>query len=79
MAALNERTVSGPVKPGGRGVYAPTLLYRAKKKQERKKETIAPWPIILFKHSIPSVNVKCISPAFIICIITKIKFWAKLK
>ena len=35
-----------------------------------KKETIVLRPIILFKHSIPSPRVKCISPALhIICVI----------
>ena len=74
MAALNESAVLGPAKPGGQGVHAPPLFYRAKEKQgiEMQKETIELWPIIPFKDSVPSPNVKCISsPLLIVCIINK--------
>ena len=43
---------------------------RKKKSLKGKKETIVLWPIIPFKHSMPSPSVKCISPALhILCVL----------
>ena len=63
MAALSESTVSGPVKPEG-GRYGSMLPHfftaqRKNKVLKRKKETVVLWPIIHFKLSMPSPNVKC--------------------